>query len=92
MHIEMIAAAANLGGPKWNGAEMPIQAESATEEKSTRPIGMAMIVPRTIEISTAVWPTKPRNSREIATIMRMTTAASTMCEIWPASGFMAVTI
>ena len=44
-----------------------------------------------IAMSTAVWPMKPWKKREISTISRITTAASTMWETWPALGFICVT-
>ena len=61
MHIEMIAAASNFGWPKRKPAEShPV--DRATPEKSTSPIGQAISVPMMIEISTAVWPMKPRKT------------------------------
>src|ERR1700744_1933938 len=91
MHIEMIAAASNLGWPKWNGWEMPNHFADPTPEKLSRCIGQAMKQPRMIEISTAGWPMKPRNTRVMMMIIKMTAAASRMCEIWPESVFMVVT-
>ena len=83
MHMEMIAAASNLGGPKWNGRAMPNQPEAETDEKSSRCIGQAISVPMMIASRTAVWLKKPRVNRLIATMIKMTTAARMMCEMWP---------
>jgi len=47
-------AAANLGGPKWNGAEMPTQPAATTQEKCEQTHRPAISVPITIETSTAV--------------------------------------
>src|ERR1700734_305775 len=91
MHIEMIAAASNLGWPKWNGGEMPNHLADPTPEKLSRCIGQAMKQPIMIEISTAVWPMNPEKIRVMRMISKMTAAASTMCEIWPESLFMVVT-
>src|ERR1700728_3351952 len=90
MHIEMIAAASNLGGPKWNGGGMPNHLEEATSWKCSRPIGHAIRQPMMIEMSTAVWPMKPENMRVMTMIETMTAAASRMCEICPDSGFIVV--
>src|SRR3984957_20976849 len=91
MHIEMRAAASNLGAPKWNGSEMPNHFAAPTSLNFSRPIGQAMKQPMMIEISTAVWPMNPENIRVMRTISKMTAAASRMCEIWPESLFMVVT-
>jgi hypothetical protein len=91
MHMEMMAAASNLGWPKWNGGEMPNHFADPTPVNFIRPIGQAMKQPMMIEISTAVWPMNPENIRVMRMIIPMTAAASRMCEIWPESMFMVVT-
>src|ERR1700744_2904868 len=91
MHIEMMAAASNLGWPKGKGGEMRHHSADPPPEKLSRCIGQAMKQPMMIEISTAVWPMNPEKIRGMRMISRMTAAASTMWEIWPESLFMVVT-
>ena len=83
MHIEMIAAISNFGAPKWKKPLKPTHLASCTLEKCSRPIGQATRVPIAIESSTAIWLTKPRNTRVITTMSRITSPASAMCETWP---------
>ncbi len=73
-----------------NHLAAPTSVPALAPLKCSRSIGIAMRLPMMIEISTAVWLMKPVNSRLMSTINRMTTAASTMCEIWPESGLIFV--
>ncbi len=62
-HMEMIAARANCGAPKWKGDGKPTMSASVTGEKSVTPNGMAMRVPMTRPTRTAICLRKPRVKR-----------------------------
>jgi hypothetical protein len=78
MHIVMIAAAANLGWPKWKKCGRPTHSASETLLKSTRPMNHATTVPTTTLIKAAICPTKPRKNRLTTRIVRITNPASAM--------------
>jgi len=83
MHIEMIAAASNLGCPNRKKPLKPTHLAECTLEKFSRCIGQATSVPTAMDNSTAIWLTNPRNILVITTMSSTTRPASAMCETCP---------
>ncbi len=83
MHIDRIAAISNFGWPNRKNPPKPTQWAAPTPEKCSRPIGQATSVPMMIESSTAIWLTKPRNTRVMTTMSSTTRPASAICETCP---------